>query len=108
VLNYFLKYKEVILRSCGVFLLLLGFVIHFWSVPQKEISQNELAAVNLARMEASVNGGLSQKKKSKPDVSQVISALKAQQEKQREYLTILSMILGVSSLAFSFLKKKQE
>ncbi|MDF1882401.1 hypothetical protein JHD49_00430 [Sulfurimonas sp. SAG-AH-194-C21] len=105
---YYLKHQQVILRSLGALLLLVGFVIHFWTVPQKGVSQNDRAAANLARMEASVKGSsTAQKAKSKPDSSKFLDELKGQQEKQMEYFTIIIMLLGVGSLAYSFLKKKE-
>ncbi|CAI6146539.1 MAG: hypothetical protein SPLUMA2_SPLUMAMAG2_00371 [uncultured Sulfurimonas sp.] len=47
-MEFFLKYQQVILRSLGGFLLLIGFIVHFWTVPQEGISQNDRAAANLA------------------------------------------------------------
>lgn len=105
---YFLKHQQVILRSLGALLLLVGFVIHFWTIPQKGVSQNDRAAANLARMEASVKGSsTAQITKSKPDSSKFLDELKGQQEKQVEYFTILIMLLGIGSLGYSFLKKKE-
>jgi len=107
-MEFFLKYQQVILRSLGGFLLLIGFVIHFWSVPQKGISQNDRAAANLARMEASVKGsGTRNQTKQKSDHSKFLKELKGQQEKQVEYFTILIMILGAGTLGYSFIKKKE-
>ncbi|SFV50245.1 hypothetical protein MNB_SM-4-639 [hydrothermal vent metagenome] len=107
-MEFFLKYQQVILRSLGGFLLLIGFVIHFWTVPQEGISQNDRAAANLARMEKSVlSTGSTNKTKQKSDTSQFLKELKAQQEKQIEYFTILILILGVLSLGYSFIKKKE-
>jgi len=107
-MEYFLKYQQVILRALGALLLLVGFVIHFWTVPQKGVSQNDRASANLARMEASVKGSSSTKKaKSKPDSSKFLDELKGQQEKQMEYFTIVIMLLGVGSLGYSFLKKNE-
>lgn len=108
-MEFFLKYQQVILRSLGAFLLLIGFVIHFWTVPQKGISQNDRAAANLARMEASVKGSESTKQtKQKSDNLKFLKELKDQQEKQVEYFTILIMILGAGSLGYSFIKKKED
>ncbi|MDF1876584.1 hypothetical protein JHD47_01995 [Sulfurimonas sp. SAG-AH-194-L11] len=106
-MEYFLKHQQVILRSLGALLLLVGFVIHFWTVPQKGVSPNDRATANLARMQASVKGTpATQKSKSKPDSSKFLDELKSQQEKQIEYFTILMMLLGAGSLGYSFLKKK--
>lgn len=108
-MEFFLKYQQVILRSLGGFLLLIGFVIHFWTVPQEGISQNDRATANLARMQASVKGSESTKQtKQKSDNSKFLKELKGQQEKQVEYFTILIMILGAGSLGYSFIKKKED
>ncbi|MDF1878221.1 hypothetical protein JHD46_01060 [Sulfurimonas sp. SAG-AH-194-C20] len=108
-MEYFLKYQQVILRTLGVLLLLIGFVVHFWTVPQKGVSKNDRAVANLARMEASIQSSTSTKKsKSKPDSSKFLKELKGQQKKQMEYLTILLMLLGIGSLGYSFFKKKEE
>ena len=107
-MEFFLKYQQVILRSLGGFLLLIGFIVHFWTVPQEGISQNDRAAANLARMEKSVqDSGSTNQRKQKYDHSQFLKELKAQQEKQIEHSTILIMILGALSLGYSFIKKKK-
>jgi len=106
-LEYFLQHKQVILRTLGAVLLLIGFVIHFWAMPQKGVSTNELATANLARMEASVAGKSAPKAgKKRADGSQFLKKLKDQQEQQMQYLTILFMLLGLASLGYSFLKKE--
>jgi len=108
-MEYFLKYQQAILRVGGGIFLLLGFVIHFWSVPQEGMSQNQRAAANIARMEANVQGKSTAKSgKSKADSSKFLKELKEQQAKQIEYFTILAMLLGVGSLGYSFIKKKEE
>ena len=106
-MEYFLKHQQTILRTIGALFLLVGFVIHFWVVPQKGLSKNDRAAANLARMEASVSGGSSKKEK-KSDTSKFLKELKKTQEQQVEYLTIIIMILGAGSLGYSFIKKKDE
>lgn len=108
-MEIFLKYQQVILRAGGAFMLLVGFVIHFWIVPQEGFSKNDLAAANLARMEASLSGGsATSSTKGKPDASSYVKALKDTQKKQMQYLTIIAMILGVGSLGYSFKPKKEE
>jgi len=107
--EYFLKNQQVILRTMGALFLLVGFVVHFWVVPQKGLSKNDRAAANLARMESSVSGGSSSKAgKKKSDTSKFLKELKKTQEKQMEYLTIIAMLLGAGSLGYSFIKKKDE
>ena len=103
ILKFFLKHQQSILRGGGGVMLLIGFIIHFWVVPQKGLSKSDLAAARIARMEASVNGKNSHTpKKAKHDASSYTKALKDTQKKQMEYLTILVMIIGVASLAYSF------
>ena len=107
ILEFFLKHQQVLLRSIGAFLLLIGFVIHFWVVPQQGMSKNDLAAQRVARMEASVHGASnSSAKPVKADGSHLSEALKSTQAKQMEYLTIIVMLLGGASLGYSFIKKK--
>ena len=108
-LDFYLKHQQVILRTAGAILLLVGFVIHFWVTPQPALTKNDRAAANLARMEASVAGASSStEKKSKPDTAKFLKELKNTQEAQAKYLTIIMMILGVGSLGYSFVRKKEE
>ena len=108
-MEFYLKHQQVILRSVGVFLLLIGFVIHFWTIPKEGLSKNERAAANLARMEASVAGSSSSaKQQKKPDTSKFLKELKNTQAKQAEYLTIIMMLLGGGALGYSFIRKKEE
>jgi len=107
-LEFLKKYKKEIFRSIGGLLFVIGFVVHFWITPQKGVSENEIAAANLARMEASVQGKSTTKAKKKPDPSHIAKALKATRQKQMEYMTIFSMILGALFLLGSFIKKSDK
>lgn len=102
----FQKYKLVIFRSLGAFMLLVGVGAYFWSVPKEGVSENEIAAANVARMEASVMGGGSSAQSQKPDSAKFLEELKSTQEKQMEYLTIASIVLGVLFLLYSFTIKR--
>jgi len=104
-MELFFKHKIVILRTLGAFLLLVGFAIHFWSMPKKGLSENERAAANVARMEAKVKGSSNKTKKPK---SNFLEKLKKRQEKQMQYLTIFAMILGVGSILYTFIPKKEQ
>ena len=106
-MELFLKHKTVIFRIMGIVFLLTGFLIRYWVMPQDVVSKSELAAANVARMEASVRGAGSDKVKSKKESSHFLKNLKETQKKQLEYLTILSMIIGAISLGYSFIKKKE-
>ncbi len=89
-------------------MLLVGFVVHFWVTPKEGLTKNEIAARNVARMEAKASGGSSSSKKStKKDDSKFLNEMKSTQAKQMRYLTIIVMILGVGSLGYSFVKKKE-
>lgn len=102
----FTKYKIVIFRTAGSIMLLVGFALFFWITPKDVVSENEIAAANVARMEASVSGGsLGTKKAPKPETSKFVEELKNAQKKQVQYLTILTMVFGVGFLAYSFLSK---
>lgn len=105
-MDFFHKYKIVILRSLGALMLLVGFVIHFWTTPQKEMSANERAAANLARMEAKTTTSSIIRKS--PDENKFLMELKSKQEQQMKYLTILAMLFGVGFLGYSFLKKSED
>lgn len=108
-MNFFLKHKIVILRSIGAFFLIVGFVVHFWAMPKTvAVSANDVAAANVARMEASVSGHTKSNKKTKPNMSHISKSLMNTQQKQLEYLTIFAMIFGVLFLAYSFVKKEKD
>lgn len=103
----FFKYRVTIFRIFGSLLLIIGFVVHFWSTPDEVVlSENEIAAINVARMEASVASAASSAKESKtPDVSKIVEELKNAQEKQLEQMTLLAMAFGVGFLIYSFTAK---
>jgi len=108
-MEYFRKNSIVILRSLGALMLVVGFTIHFWSMPKKGLSANEQAAANVARMEAKVAGSSSKSKKAtKEKSSDFLQELKKTQAKQLEYLTIIAMLFGVGFLGYSFVPKKEE
>ena len=108
-MDFFLKYKTVITRSLGALMLVIGFAVHFWATPKEGVSANDIAAANVARMEAKVAGKSSpQSKSSKKDDSKFLDELKDTQAKQLQYLTIIAMILGVGFLGYSFMPKREE
>lgn len=108
-MEIFLKYKIVIFRSLGGLMLLIGFSVHFWATPKEGISANEIAAANVARMEAKVAGQNSQQSKaSKKNDSKYLDELKNTQAKQMQYLTIVAMILGIGFLGYSFIPKRED
>jgi len=85
-------------------MLLIGLIIHFLITPQSKISKNDLAAARVARMEASVNKTSSLSKA--PDTSNYTKGLKSTQKKQMKYLTVLAIVIGVMSVAYSFKPRK--
>lgn len=101
----FLKYRVVVFRVFGGLLLVVGFVVHFWATPKEvALSENEIAAMNVARMETSVASATSSAKESvKPDASKFVEELKNAQEKQVEHMTILAMAFGTGFLIYSFI-----
>ena len=103
-MDFFLKYQQVIFRTIGILVLVIGFSIHFWETPKKGLTENEKAAINIARMEAKAKGSSSLKTKSSsaPDF---LKTYESSQEKQKRYFTILMMILGIGLLGYSFIKK---
>ena len=108
-MEFFKQHQTMIFRGAGAFMLLLGFMIHFWVTPKEGISANDRAAANVARMEAKVKGSSSSaKQSSKQDHSKFLDELKGKQAKQLEYLTILAMLFGIGFFGYSFIKKKEE
>ncbi|MBE0514217.1 hypothetical protein [Sulfurimonas sp.] len=102
----FKKYKIIIFRTAGVVMLVVGFMLYFWISPKEVVSENEIAAANVARMEASVRGSSSSAKKNQePSASKFVEELKNAQKAQIQYLTILSMIFGILFLGYSFIPK---
>ncbi len=102
-----MKHQNVIIRSLGALMLIVGFVIHFWASPDTTMTKAEIAAANVARMEASVSGANTPSAKTKPDASHVVKAIKETRAKQMQYFTIIAMILGGGFLAYSFIQKKE-
>ncbi|MDA7816965.1 hypothetical protein N9A28_02120 [Sulfurimonas sp.] len=105
----FLTHKTLIFRTVGSIMLLVGFVTYFWVTPKEGLSQNEIAAANVARMEARTAGGSgSSKKKTGSSSSKILEELKNTQKKQVQYLMIITIILGSGFLGYSFIKKKED
>ena len=102
-----IKNKIVILRVLGAIMLIIGFSVQFWSTPKEGFTQNEIAARNVARMEANVRG-TSSSRASTSSSAKIIKELKNTQKKQMKYLTIIAMILGVGFLGYSFIKPRQD
>ncbi len=106
-MEIFLRYKTLIFRILGSFLLLFSLLIQFWD-NTKELSENEKATIRVARMEASVKGSNNQSQASKPDTSKFVNNIKNSKEEQSKYITIFSFIFGIGFLGYSFLKKDEE
>lgn len=105
------KHKTVLLRTLGALLLIVGFAVNFWTTPKKGLTKSEIAAANVARMEASVQGSSASKKAkeaAKPDTSPFLKHYQSTRSKQIKYITILAMIVGVLFLLYSFFKKEEE
>ncbi len=107
-MKFFIKHQKVLLRSVGGVLILVSFVAFFWTTPKKGFSENEIAAANVARMEASIAGKSSATSKKRPEKSPFLDTYKQTQEKQIRYMLIVMMIFGIGFLAYSFLKKDKE
>ncbi len=105
-MEFFNKHKIVVLRSLGGLMLVIGFVIHFWTTPKEGFSANEKAAANVARMEAKVSG--KNTKSTQKDTDSFLKELQEKQAAQLQYLTILAMLFGVGFLGYSFIPKKED
>jgi len=106
--DFFLKHQTLLLRVAGIFMLVVGCVVYFWTTPKDGVSANELAQKNLQRMEASVRGGVQKAHKAKPDPSHIAKAIKSTRSKQLQYVTILAMVFGLGFLLYSFISPKRE
>ncbi len=103
----FIKYQTIIFRSLGSLLFIIAFVVFFWTTPKEGLSENEKAARSIARVEARVaTSSSSASRAKKPSHLPIMQSYKDTQAKQMRYLLILSMILGVGFLGYSFVKKK--
>ncbi|MFT7860385.1 MAG: hypothetical protein ABXS93_05540 [Sulfurimonas sp.] len=108
-MEFFLKHQKTIFRALGGFLLILGLVLYFWAAPQKEFTENEKAAANLARMEASVSSSSSSVSTAqKPKHSKISQAMVETRKKQLRMLMIMVMVFGAGFLVYSFLKKEEK
>lgn len=103
-----MKYKTLIFRTVGVLMLVIGFVIFFWKTPKAGVSENEIAAANVARLEARASGSSSASSPAKPDTSKILEKFKETRESQVKYFMILVMIAGAGFVLYSFLKKEQK
>jgi len=104
----FIKHQTTIIRIAGALMLIIGFAVHFWTTPKEGFTENDIAAANVARMEAQVAGGSSSvSKPKKPTESPFLKKYKETQAAQFKYLTIIVMILGVGFLGYSFIKKEK-
>ncbi len=105
----FIRNKIIIFRTAGAIMLIVGFVVYFWTTPKEVLSENEIAAANVARMEASVAGrSVSPSKPVKSSSTKILQELKNSQKKQLRYFTILTMIFGIGFLGYSFIKPKSK
>lgn len=101
-----IKNRVFIFRLFGAVMLLVSFAIYFWAMPKEVLTDSEIAAANVARMEASILGrGTTTKASSKPQTSPFIEELKNAQKKQVEYLIIGSIVIGIVLIGYSFIAK---
>lgn len=106
-MEFFLLHKQIILRSLGAIMLLLGFVAYFWVTPKEGVSANAVAAANVARMEAKVSGARSTQSSAEPSSSKFVDKFQETRDKQLKYLTIIVMLFGIGFLLYSFMKKEE-
>jgi hypothetical protein len=105
--DFFYKHKSLIIRVLGATMLLVGFASYFWVTPKAVVSENEIAAANVARMEAKVAGSSNSKTQAKPSSSQFAEKFQETREAQLRYLTVLAMLFGAGFLLYSFIKKEE-
>lgn len=88
-------------------MIVFGLGVQFWTTPKEGVLESEIAAANVARMEASVAGSSSSKTAAKPSGAKFVEEFKNAQEQQARYATIILIFLGVGFLGYSFIKKKE-
>lgn len=104
MLEWFKKNKKMAYKITGANFLLMALVLLFWSQPKEGMSENEMAAANVARMEAKVQGGSGGKKAAQsPNFMQEHHET---QKKQLRVFLILMIIAGAGFLGYGFLKKE--
>lgn len=112
MLEFFKSHKKIILRTFGILMLVIAFVVHFWVVPKDKVTVDAIAAANVARMEASVAGSKGSSsttgKPSPSSGSPFMEHINNTRQKQLEYFTILIMIFGAGFLVYSFIKKEDD
>lgn len=108
MLELFRKHKTMIIRTMGALMLLIGFMTYFWTTPKKGLSESDIAAANVARMEASVRGSSQVQSKQPQNKSPFLEKYKSTQEKQIRYFLIMLMVGGTGFLIYSFVKKKEK
>lgn len=107
-MEFFNKYQTIIFRSLGGVMFLIAFVALFWTTPKEGLSENEKAAINIARMEARMAGNSpSISKAQTSSKSPIMKSYKDMQAKQLRYALIVLMIIGAGFLGYSFIKKEK-
>ena len=87
-------------------MLVVGFASQFWLNPKKGLSEVEIAAANVARMEAQVKGkSITSTKPKSSNKSPFAQKLHETKAKQFKILAILAMIFGVGFLGYTFIKR---
>ncbi|WP_373072500.1 hypothetical protein [Sulfurimonas sp.] len=109
-MEFFLKHQIAIFRTLGSLLLVISIAAFFWTAPKKGYTENEIAAANVARMEARIasqmGGGGTAKRE--PDASEIAERFKNTREDQLRYTLIIMMIAGVIFLGYSFISNKND
>ena len=95
--------KRLASKIMGINFLVMALVLLFWSQPKEGMSEDEKAAANVARMEASSSGG-SQKKATQPP--SFMKDYKQAQKTQLRVFLIFMVISGAGFLAYGFFKKE--
>ena len=108
-MEFFKKHQIILFRTIGVFLLIVSLAAFFWTTPKQAYTDNEIAAANVARMEARIAGKLGgNTKANKADKSPFLKKFQDTREKQIRYALILMMIFGLGFLVYSFLSGKRD
>jgi len=92
--------------AAGVLMLLLASAMLFWDNRGDTVTEESLAAANVARMEARMQAQSSGAKAS-PETSIFSGNYREKQQQQLRYAVIALMITGVGFLLYGFLKKEE-
>ena len=99
-MNLLKKYQKILSLSIGIGCIIVYFTLYFWNNSKGAVlSENELAARNVARMEANVHGSTATSSSSN------LKSMAFTPKEVGNDLLLLLLIIGVGFSAYGFIKK---